>query len=286
MKVFASLLALAPAAFALPSPNPSSLEKRIINGEYAPEGAYPYLVNLSIGSDDNAQMCGGTILSDTLIVTAAHCFVNETSGATRKANEITVGYGNNDHTKQTKHKVDNLYIHPYYDPKMLHLNDIALLKVPKIPLDGKTVKSIEIYKGKIAAGTSLTALGWGKVNTELDKDITSEKLKRTVVKASDNVACKKVLPFFESNDGPQICTENKLAPKTDTCQGDSGTGLIIEVDGTPYLAGLVSYGFGFNDKGEVDKTCALDNGFGAYVRVSRYTDFIEAASKSSKCKHH
>ncbi|KAJ1963318.1 hypothetical protein GGI12_002118 [Dipsacomyces acuminosporus] len=279
------VLAVASTVLALPQPDPSSLGKRIINGEYAPDGAYPYLVSLSIGNDDESSMCGGSIISDTLILTAAHCFVNETSGQTSAASEVTVGFGHNNQSKQVTRKAEKLYIHPYYKPSMLHINDIAIVKVPKIPLDGKSVKAIDIYKGKIAPGTSLTALGWGKVNTALDNNDTSDHLKRTVIKVSSDDACKKVIPYFESNDGPQICTENKLTPKTDTCQGDSGTGLVIEVGGTPFLAGLVSYGFGFNDKGEVDKTCALGNGFGAYTRVHQYMDFIDSASMPEKCRH-
>ncbi|KAJ1959424.1 serine-type endopeptidase activity protein, partial [Dipsacomyces acuminosporus] len=140
------LLALALTVFALPQPDPSSLEKRIINGEYAPNGAYPYVASL-IFANDTFPSCGGSIISDTLIVTAAHCFVNETSEEIRRPNEVAIGFGNNRFVKQQFKLAEKIYIHPYYKPNMTYINDIAIVRVPKIPLDGKRVKAIDIYKG-------------------------------------------------------------------------------------------------------------------------------------------
>ncbi|KAI8318240.1 trypsin-like serine protease [Martensiomyces pterosporus] len=279
---FLPLLALASTAFALPSPA-GQLEVRIINGKPAPKGSYPYLVKLTIGSKGDGN-CGGTILSDTTVVTAAHCLVDSESGRVNPPEEVSVGFGDNNVTLQQQVKANKVYIHPGYNSSTV-VHDIAIITFPKIKLDGDKVQSIPIYKGKLPPGTALTALGWGKTNTELTFNKLSDVLLSTTVKTGNIDDCKKFLPRFESSDGLEICTENKLTPNTDVCQGDSGTGLIINVDGKPYLAGLVSYGYGFDAKGELDKTCALDSGFGIYAHVNSYLDFINGAAGKPKCRH-
>ncbi|KAI8318720.1 trypsin-like serine protease [Martensiomyces pterosporus] len=281
---FLPLLALASTGFALPSPA-GRLEARIINGKPAPSGSYPYLVSILTTVGESESRCGGTIISDTTVVTAAHCFVNATAGTVNTPDQVSVGFGDNNITLQQRVKASKLYIHPEYNPAANFANDIALLTFPKIKLDGNKVQSIPIYKGKLPPGTALNALGWGKTNTELTFNELPDVLMSTTVKTGDIDACKKFLPTFQSSDGLQICTENKLTPNTDTCQGDSGTGLIINVDGKPYIAGLVSYGYGFDAKGEMDATCALNNGFGVYTHVNSYLDFINAAAGKPKCRH-
>lgn len=47
---------------------------KIINGDYAEEHQFPYQVYIQTSTGDGmAAACGGTIISETFIVTAAHC---------------------------------------------------------------------------------------------------------------------------------------------------------------------------------------------------------------------
>ncbi|KAI8321676.1 trypsin-like serine protease [Martensiomyces pterosporus] len=277
------LLALASTAFALPNPA-GPPETRIINGKPVPKGSSPYLVSLIITVGEGQGLCGGTIISDTTVVTAAHCFVNETTGHVIAPEDVSVGFGDNNITLQERLNASKLYVHPEYN-RTNHFNDIAIITFPKIKLDDDKVQSIPIYKGKLPPGTALTALGWGRIKTDPTSTETSDVLLSTTIKTGNIDDCKKYLPIFESSDGPQICTENKLTPNTDTCQGDSGTGVIINVDGKPYLAGLTSYGNGFDANGELDDTCALNNGFGIYTHVNSYLDFINGVTSNPKCRH-
>jgi len=45
--------------------------KRIIGGTYAPRGAWPWQVALRFMT--GIYMCGGALISDRWVVTAAHC---------------------------------------------------------------------------------------------------------------------------------------------------------------------------------------------------------------------
>lgn len=47
---------------------------RIVGGENADIADYPYQVSIMI---ENYHACGGSILSNSFILTAAHCFADE-----------------------------------------------------------------------------------------------------------------------------------------------------------------------------------------------------------------
>lgn len=46
---------------------------RVINGQAAAKGAYPYQISLQVGYFGYQHICGGSILNRNAILTAAHC---------------------------------------------------------------------------------------------------------------------------------------------------------------------------------------------------------------------
>ncbi|KAJ2735148.1 hypothetical protein IW152_001777 [Coemansia sp. BCRC 34962] len=125
----------------------------------------------------------------------------------------------------------------------------------------------------------VTAVGWGMTSASGGFGSVPNSLQETELVVGSQKDCREFVPGYESSDGPQICTQNKLLLGKDTCQGDSGTGVFIAVAGSRYLAGLTSYGANLMG----DPTCALDDGFGIYTRVSYFRSFIDSvASLSNK----
>ena len=57
----------------LPLENTGPSDVRIINGENATLGQFPWQVGLYLGFDDTVWFCGGSIISENWILTAAHC---------------------------------------------------------------------------------------------------------------------------------------------------------------------------------------------------------------------
>lgn len=92
---------------------------RIVGGQAAEFNTWGWAVSLTIGN----SLCGGSIISSSWIITAAHCVYG------RSANSILVYAGSSVRASGTQIKsVQNIHIHSSYSPSTL-INDIALLEL-------------------------------------------------------------------------------------------------------------------------------------------------------------
>jgi len=241
--------------------------ERIVNGEPVSVGEWPWLV--AIGNYDGGPFCGGTIIADSWVLTAAHCF-DETIDQPCKYN-IRAGSVNwvidlNDHVQDRR--LVGIYRHPDYDTDS-HVNDIALLKLESpfeldpdsfinaacIPETGKSEE----------AGTECAAAGWG---TQVEGDSESASLD----------AMQTVLPIV-GYDGDECGENDELQPgmlcagftdgSTDTCQGDSGGPLVCRNDDGNYVLGVTSFGRG----------CANEGYPGIYTDVGQYRRWIASVMR-------
>ncbi len=100
------------------SSNPASLS-RIVGGEAAGQSTWGWAVSISINGD---SLCGGSILSSTWIITAAHCL----SGVS--ASNVIVYAGSNAPFSGQARTAYRTYVHPSYVSKT-KVNDIALIQL-------------------------------------------------------------------------------------------------------------------------------------------------------------
>ncbi|KAJ2746847.1 hypothetical protein GGI20_001000 [Coemansia sp. BCRC 34301] len=250
--------------------NPTAADERIIGGFASASGQHPYAVSLNLTVAGGSGLCGGTLITDRVIVTAAHCAIDPDLGTTLAASSVRVGLGSQLLSQQ--HFVHALQVHANPDFQLPELTgDIALIIIEPVKLSPR-IQPAMIYSGHIPDGARLTAVGWGMTRPEGGFGSIPNALHETELVVGSQQDCSEFVPGYKSSDGPQICTENKLLLGKDTCQGDSGTGLFITVGGHRYLAGLTSYGANLMG----DPTCALDDGFGVYTRVSYFRDFIDS----------
>ncbi|KAI3656957.1 hypothetical protein MP638_004216 [Amoeboaphelidium occidentale] len=107
---------------------PVNLNKRIINGEQAPD-RLPWLV--SIRDSKQKHFCGGSYIAPNLILAAAHCFKNMDANTYRK---FTISGGRYDLAKSTEEEggvdfdIVHVNTHPQY-VQQTYKNDIAVIEV-------------------------------------------------------------------------------------------------------------------------------------------------------------
>ncbi|XP_017012292.2 serine protease 1-like [Drosophila takahashii] len=268
MKVFAVLvLAIASAsAGLLPQIAPvhprdrttvPSITGRITNGNNAVADQFPYQVGLSFVGSEGSWWCGGSIIDNSWILTAAHC----TSGAS----SVTIYYGATVRTSpQFTHTVSssNWIQHANYISLTVR-NDISLIKTPSVTFSAAVNKialpaiasSYSTYVGQTAV-----ASGWGLTSDEATA--VARDLQFTDLTVIENSVCQKAFSSLIVTSRV-ICV---ATPKgTSTCQGDSGGPLAL--DGT--LIGITS--FGSPDGCEVGEPAA-------FTRVTSYLDWIKTNS--------
>lgn len=154
---------------------------RIVNGEDVIPYSWPIMVSLrydcGINGDPTAHCCGGTILSESYILTAAHC-VDRLSSSLSLANvTIAAGIHNRSQPDKIIRQVDKIIIHPLWNEFSSDFQyDIAILHLAE-PLDLGTNSTItrtcrpprsntleEIMQYPLN-GTSLVVIGWGRLST-------------------------------------------------------------------------------------------------------------------------
>ena len=245
---------------------------KIIGGVEAADGSLPWQVSLGVAGISDARaahFCGGSVVSATWIVTAAHC-------VTRLApDKVQVVAGSN--TLQPglpRYAVKRIIVHPAFASASMD-RDIALLELAEPLPMGERIQAIALLrtgqeKKSLVKGAVLTVTGWG---VTVEDGVAVASLRALDVPLVLRRSCNRALAYDGAISINMICAGYATGGR-DACQGDSGGPLTLDVDidgkRTPTLAGIVSWGDG----------CAHVDKVGVYTRVAKFTAWVGACIAS------
>ena len=255
---------------------------QVLGGEKVEAGELPFVAAIAVNQGPpigRSYFCGGTIVAERWLLTAAHCLV-DAQGRRRPLEtlEVTAGIERLSLAEGRNHiAVENAIVHPDYDPRS-QANDIALLRLGRAwtgPVVALAPESADDPVGLVTvAGFGATVEGQSQAIGEtrggdrlglLSDDLMAAEL--TVSPLAACAAAYMALPAETGFAGLSVGEANICASSPDTrdaCQGDSGGPLLVRDGHLLVQVGIVSFGYG----------CAEPGFAGVYTRVSAFADWI------------
>merc|ERR1712088_749837 len=180
---------------------------RIVGGQETEEHEYPWQVGL-VSRNGRTPWCGGTLISSTHVLTAAHC--TQTS-----ASSIRVILG--------EHSIAD--------------SDFAILRLssPVAFTNEVSPACLPADLSATYAGVLATVTGWGTLSSGGNQPTALQEVDVTV---TTNAVCNQAYGSITAN---MNCAADS---GKDSCQGDSGGPLIAPENGRQALIGVVSWGRG------------------------------------------
>jgi secreted trypsin-like serine protease len=227
----------------------ANADQQIVGGDRASIADHSYVVYLT--TKDGFQFCGGTLVDDNKVITAAHC----TAGKQPADIFVVAGREDKESGAGATSPVREIWVHPAFTD-VRSGSDVSVLtleqRLPYATLDLPGTADTDLY----TVGQPGLILGWGR--TAADGQPSRYLLKASVPLMADP-DCAKSYPAYKAE--AMVCAGVPQGG-VDSCQGDSGGPLVV--DGR--LVGITSWGEG----------CAAPGKPGVYTRVLAYLDLLEA----------
>ncbi|XP_075427137.1 mannan-binding lectin serine protease 1 isoform X2 [Ascaphus truei] len=251
-------------------------QPRISRGSSAQKGISPWIAMFSF-SQSGRPFCGGSLIGNRWIVTAAHCLhqeldqenpvLNSSSMFNPSSFKVILGKHRTmrkDDTEQA-FQAKHLLVHPDYNSKTFQY-DIALVELSDKAFLNDYVMPICLPEEPVQTEDSVLVSGWGKqFLTRLP-----EVLMEVEIPVVDHAVCQAgyvAMNRLVTED--MLCAGEKEGGK-DACSGDSGGPMatLSQHKKRWYLAGVVSWGVG----------CGENDRYGVYSNVYKSLAWIKEKS--------
>ncbi|XP_018323879.2 transmembrane protease serine 9-like [Agrilus planipennis] len=247
-------------------------DTRVVNGEAAVRDQFPYQLSLRWAnvSRSPSHLCGGTLVTPSMVLTAAHCMLYNYG-----TYDVVAGVLNRTENTSSTQRRD-------IETRILHENwpggnrvaryDIALLKLSAPFILTRSVQLIRLpCQNDIPSGTAVLS-GWGYTSSLANT--LPMILQYVEVDIISNEQCaddlNTVLGTILALDDTMVCTNGHQ--NISSCGGDSGGPLVQ--DGVQ--VGIDSWGI---------VPCGVTVGPSVFTRVSNYTDWIISKLSSDDVKY-
>ncbi|KAJ8399972.1 hypothetical protein AAFF_G00407020 [Aldrovandia affinis] len=241
------------------------LENRIVGGNDAQEGAWPWQVDVQTSL--HGHVCGGSLITQEWVLSAAHCFPDPSD-----VSSYTLYMGRYQLNSFNQFEVSSLVsqvIVPsgYSDPQQGQ--DMALVQLASPVTWSNRIQPVCLPDAStlFPSGMRCYVTGWGNVQDGVSLP-GAGTLQQVEVPIIGQASCQEMYQVQPTDSvdilSDMICAGFQEGGK-DSCQGDSGGPLVCPmVNGTWVQAGVVSFGLG----------CAQANQPGVYAKVSTFSEFI------------
>ncbi|KAL9701985.1 hypothetical protein quinque_005426 [Culex quinquefasciatus] len=210
---------------------------KISSGSIALTQQFPHQAAILINfPDGSGTLCGGTIISSTFILTAAHC-LDGAIDAVVVVGTNTISIPSDAQAVEIDVTFHDMLVHPKYDPVDV-LNDIAILRLTKALIFTDKIQPIRFPSRREAqvdlVNLDATVSGWGALSGDEFAEI-SDTLKLELRYVSNpvisNAVCGKV--FQDMIHDFHVCVSGDNG--RNACQGDSGGPLSASMGGKTTL---------------------------------------------------
>ncbi|CAC5367331.1 Trypsin beta,Trypsin delta/gamma-like protein CG30031,Trypsin alpha,Chymotrypsin-like serine proteinase [Mytilus coruscus] len=233
---------------------------KIVGGSNADITTYPWQVSLQMRSGSGwYHICGGSIIDNNWIVTAAHCV----DGSSANTLRIAAGMTKLSDTSRTVRSLARIIMHPNYSSSRPgYPNDIALLELSQSLTFGATMNKIAVPTTQDFTGSTCSLSGWGRLSGSGSSPDNLKDVQMTIISNSECSTRWASVTGAAINDG-NICI---LESGKSACSGDSGGPMTCYSGNTPYLAGATSWGI---------STCSGDFP-SVYARLTSFRSWISS----------
>jgi len=233
--------------------NKEKSKQRIVGGKNALPGSWPWQVSMDwkYNEANPGHMCGGTLITDQWVMSAAHCFKND---GNKDNYWLTLGQHNIKQVsgREQVFNISELYTHPLYNTETQDY-DLALIKLSSKAHLNDYVRTACLpgQNTSFPTGQKCYITGWGLLS-EYGKGPAI--LQQAQVPLVSRGVCKKAYGALDYSISPRMLCAGYEKGGIDACEGDSGGPLVCnEVDDKGkdiwYVWGAISWGVGCARKG-------------------------------------
>uniref|UniRef100_A0A673AQT2 Chymotrypsin-like elastase family member 2A n=1 Tax=Sphaeramia orbicularis TaxID=375764 RepID=A0A673AQT2_9TELE len=235
---------------------------RVVSGEDVRPHSWPW--QISVQSDSSGRwrhVCGGTLISSTWVLTAAHC--------------IKYVHINTENWSLTATTGQELQHVPVFTINDSHLNDIAMIKLPSPVSFSDTIAPACLPDRGVVLphGASCFVTGWGRLSTS---GPLADILQQALLPVVGHETCSQPDWWSVLATDDMVCAGGDGI--TAGCNGDSGGPLNCQnPDGSWEVHGVVSFGSG--------QGCNVFQKPTVFTKVSSYISWINTVSGTFICDY-